>query len=326
MARPTARVLALLELLQDGGTHTVASLAARLEVDERTVRRYVEHLLDLDVPVRSVRGRYGGYRLAPGHRMPPLMLTEEEALASFLGLLAVGRIGLVTSSDKPAESAAAKIRRVLPQQYADRIDALMDTMNLTLPDGQAVPADSEVLLLLAQATQQRRPVAMSYRSGAGQDSARTIRPYGLVASRGRWFLIGADLGSGEIRTFRVDLVALPKLLEGTFEIPAGFDPAAQVLEGIATAPRRFDVRLRVKGSPQEVLELFPQGLVVAEPDEEGWSRVRLTAERLDWVPAVLASLGRPFEVQAPDELGEHLRDLAGRLLDAASTLSPGARA
>lgn len=250
------------------------------------------------------------------------MLTEEEALASVLGLLAVGRIGLVTGSDKPAESAAAKIRRVLPRAYDDRIDALMGTLELTLPDLEPVPADSEVLLLLAQATRQRRPVAMGYRSGAGQDSARTIRPYGLVANRGRWFVTGADLGSGEIRTFRVDRVSLPKLLEGTFEIPPEFDPAAHVLGGIASAPRRFDVRLRVQGSPQEVLELLPQGLVVAEQDEDGWSRVRLTAERLDWVPAVLARLGRPFEVHAPEELGEELRDLAGRLLYAASTLHP----
>ena len=81
MARPAARVLTLLELLQSGGVRTVAELADRLGVDGRTVRRYVDHLLDLDVPVESVRGRYGGYRLAPGYRMPPLMLSDEEALA-----------------------------------------------------------------------------------------------------------------------------------------------------------------------------------------------------------------------------------------------------
>src|SRR3954454_9423752 len=88
VTRPTARVLALLEILQAGGTRTVADLAGRLGVDERTVRRYVDQLVDLDVPVHSVRGRYGGYRLAPGYRMPPLMLTDEEALAVLLGLVA----------------------------------------------------------------------------------------------------------------------------------------------------------------------------------------------------------------------------------------------
>src|SRR5689334_24911372 len=99
MARPTARVLSLLELLQSGGTRTVADLAGRLGVDERTVRRYVAHLLDLDVPVESVRGRYGGYRLAPGFRMPPLMLTDAEALAVLLGMLAARRAGLTATAE-----------------------------------------------------------------------------------------------------------------------------------------------------------------------------------------------------------------------------------
>src|SRR6266699_593142 len=98
MGRPIARVLTLLELLQSGGVRTVAELADRHGVDGRTVRRYVDHLLDLDVPVESVRGRYGGYRLAPGYRMPPLMLSDEEALAVLLGLVAGRRSGLMTLS------------------------------------------------------------------------------------------------------------------------------------------------------------------------------------------------------------------------------------
>src|SRR5712671_7007693 len=94
MARPAARVLTLLELLQSGGVRTVTELADRLGVDGRTVRRYVDHLLDLDVPVESVRGRYGGYRLASRYRMPPLMLNDEEALAVLLGLVGTRRATL----------------------------------------------------------------------------------------------------------------------------------------------------------------------------------------------------------------------------------------
>ncbi|HEU4675558.1 MAG TPA: HTH domain-containing protein, partial [Motilibacteraceae bacterium] len=96
MPRPTARVLMLLELLQSGGTRTVAELAERLGVDGRTVRRYVDHLIDLDVPVESVRGRYGGYRLGQGYRLPPLMLSDDEALAVVLGLVAGRRTGPAT--------------------------------------------------------------------------------------------------------------------------------------------------------------------------------------------------------------------------------------
>src|SRR4051794_38989128 len=116
MTRPTARVLALLEVLQSGGTRTVPDLAARLDVDERTVRRYVDHLRDLDVPVRTVRGRHGGYRLAPGFRMPPLMLTDEEALAVLLGLVT----GRVATSAEADGGGAAELRPGLPQKLPRR--------------------------------------------------------------------------------------------------------------------------------------------------------------------------------------------------------------
>src|SRR5215469_7396912 len=136
MARPTSRVLVLLELLQSGGTRTVAELANRLGVDGRTVRRYVDHLIDLQVPVESVRGRYGGYRLAPGYRLPPLMLTDDEALAVLLGLIAGRRAGLMTSAGSASETAAAKIRRVLPGRLADRLEAVLGSVAFTAPLGE----------------------------------------------------------------------------------------------------------------------------------------------------------------------------------------------
>src|SRR5512146_3226315 len=164
MARPAARVLTLLELLQSGGVRTVAELADRLGVDGRTVRRYVDHLLDLDVPVESVRGRYGGYRLAPGYRMPPLMLSDEEALAVLLGLVAGRRSGLMTLSTDigagtASETAAAKIRRVLPQRLARRLDAVLGSLAFTgSPDPESTAPDSGVLLCIADAVSHHRPV------------------------------------------------------------------------------------------------------------------------------------------------------------------------
>ncbi len=192
MARPTARVLALLEILQSGGTRTVAELAARLEVDERTVRRYADRLRDLDVPVRAVRGRYGGYRLAPGFRLPPLMLTDDEALAVLLGLVAGRRAGLVPADADAADSVAAKLRRVLPDALARRLDALAETADFTAPERPAVPPEARVLLLLAEAARDRRPVAISYtdRAGAGDRAhaapLRDRRPLrALVRERAR---------------------------------------------------------------------------------------------------------------------------------------------
>jgi predicted DNA-binding transcriptional regulator YafY len=322
VTRPTARVLALLEILQAGGTRTVADLAGRLGVDERTVRRYVDHLLDLGVPVRSVRGRYGGYQLAPGYKMPPLMLTDEEALAVLLGLVAGRRAGLVTTSAAGMESAAAKVRRVLPEALGRRLEALLATATFTAPARPVASPETEVLLTRAEAARRRRPVAVTYTSGDGHRSERTLHPYGIVVHSGRWYVTAADSASAQVRTFRLDRIADVTVQPESFEVPAGFDPAAQVLAGLAGAPRQHEVSVRIQAPAELVRTRLPASVALIEEgpagpaqdeDADGWVRVRLQAERLDWVPAVLASLDRPFVVEHPAALRDQVRALAERL-------------
>ncbi|MBK3564365.1 YafY family protein [Streptomyces sp. MBT62] len=315
MTTSTARVLALLEILQSGGLRTVPDLAERLGVDERTVRRYVGHLLELGVPVDSVRGRYGGYRLAPGYRMPPLMLTDDEALAVVLGLLAGRRAGLVTASAAAGESATAKLLRVLPAALRRRLDALLDTADFTARPRAATAPETEVLLELAEAALHRRPVAIGYTDRKGRTSDRTVLPYGLVAHAGRWYLTGADPGDGEVRTFRLDRVTALRVRSGSFEVPADFDPAATVLDSLARTPWAHDVSLRIRGSVEDVRGRLPAGIATLTTADEGtdWVRVRIRAERLDWIPPVLAALDRPFVVERPAALRDLVRALARRL-------------
>jgi predicted DNA-binding transcriptional regulator YafY len=326
VTRPTARVLALLELLQAGGTRTVADLATRLGVDERTVRRYAAHLADLDIPVRSVRGRYGGYRLEPGYRMPPLMLTGEEALAVLLGLGAGRRAGLAATSAAAAESAAGKLRRVLPAALRDRLDAVLETAEFTLPPRTGVVPGTQVLLALAEAARDRRPVAIGHTGSDGRRTERTLHPFGIVAHSGRWYVTGADSASGQLRTFRVDRISAAELLAGSFDVPDGFDAVHGVLSGLASAPWRHEVSLRVQGPVEQVRAAFPAGIATVDdaPDGDGWVRVQLRAERLDWVPGLLAGLGRPVVVDRPDELRDLLRALAAQLLAAAGPERPDA--
>ncbi len=190
MARPTTHVLTLLELLQSGGIRTVAELADRLGVDGRTVRRYVDHLIDLDVPVESVRGRYGGYRLASGYRMPPLMLSDDEALAVLLGLVAGRRTGLMTTTGTASETAAAKIRRVLPERLARRLDTVLESLAFTAPAGEfprpghrgpasyrrcGAPSPAD----LDQVHRRRRPAQRTHSA-----PARARRPFGPVVRHG----------------------------------------------------------------------------------------------------------------------------------------------
>ena len=320
MARPTARVLSLLELLQSGGVRTVAELASRLGVDERTVRRYVDHLLDLDVPVESVRGRYGGYRLAPGYRMPPLMLSDDEALAVMLGLVAGRRTGLVTTTGTASETAAAKIRRVLPERLARKLDAVLGSLAFTAPPGQAPAPDAAVLLSIADAVRHHQPITIRYTAADGRRGERTLHPYGLVAHSGRWYVTGTDPGIGENRTFRLDRIADTRTLPGSFEPPAGFDPAQHVLSGLAKTPYRHEVTLNIQGTIEQIRARLPASVATveelpeggADPQTERWFRVELHAERLDWLPPLLASLDQPFAVERPDELRDLIAALASR--------------
>ncbi|MCP2168906.1 helix-turn-helix transcriptional regulator [Goodfellowiella coeruleoviolacea] len=317
MTRPIARVLALLEILQRGGTRTVTELAERLEVDERTVRRYVGHLLDLDIPVRSVRGRHGGYRLAPGYRMPPLMLTDEEALAVLLGLVAGRRAGLLSTSAAAAESAVAKVRRVLPDALGRRLDALLEIADFTAPARPALTAEAEVLLTVAEAARDRRPVALGYTAGHGGASERVVHPYGVVAHSGRWYLTGFDSASGQVRTFRVDRITTVGTRAGTFDAPVGFDPAQQVLTAIAETPYQHEVSVRIRATPDQIRAVLPPSVATLEEIEIGadtsWVRARIRAQRLEWIPPLLAALDRPFVVEHPDALRDLVRALASRL-------------
>ncbi|MET7646371.1 YafY family protein [Streptomyces sp. NPDC005426] len=333
MPGPTARVLTLLELLQSGGTRTVTELADRLGVDERTVRRYAGHLIDLDVPVESVRGRYGGYRLAPGFRMPPLMLSDDEALAVLLGLVAGRRSGLTTATGAAGETATAKIRRVLPERLRLRLDAVLGSLSFTAPPSEADPPDSSVLLPIADAVTRHRPVSIRYTAADGRRSERTLHPHGLVAHSGRWYVTAADLTVGEDRTFRLDRISGVRALPGSFEPRTGADPAERVLTALATAPYRHEVTLRVQGTAEQIHTRLPAGIAVveeqpppadAEPEAERWARVDLRVERLDWLPAVLASLDRPFVIERPDELRALVEALAERLTASARRNPPHA--
>lgn len=318
MNRPTGRVLTLLELLQSGGTRTSAELAERLGVDGRTVRRYVDHLIDLDIPIESVRGRYGGYRLAPGYRLPPLMLNDEEALAVLFGLSASSRSGLMAETDTAGETAAAKIRRVLPARLAGKLESLLGSISFT--DGNVeskrdrqAPPDPAVLLTIADAVRHRRPVAFTYTDRNGSVSDRSVRPYGIVSHSGHWYVTGRDAGIEDERTFRLDRVAGVRTLPGTFELPPG-DPAQRVLSGFATAAYRYEVTLRIRGTLEQIRVRLPAAVAtVDEPSAGGWRRVEMRMERLDWLPPLLAALDLPFEIERPDELRDLVLALAERL-------------
>jgi predicted DNA-binding transcriptional regulator YafY len=217
MASPTSRLLELLELLQARPLTTGREIADRLEVDARTVRRYVGVLQGLGIPIEGQRGVGGGYRIRPGYRLPPLMLENEEAVAVVLGLLPTRESGRDSAPDAVA-GALTKINRVLPSTLRRQVEALEETLDFTTSTRSA-PADAALVLQLADAIRRRRRLHAAYHSFSGEESERELSPYGLVVHSGCWYVVAHDHKRDDLRTFRVDRMWRTTLAEGSF-VPA----------------------------------------------------------------------------------------------------------
>jgi predicted DNA-binding transcriptional regulator YafY len=312
MSTPTSRLLAVLEALQARPVSTGAELAAELGVDARTVRRYVIALQDLGIPVEGQRGSGGGYRLRPGYRLPPLMLTDDEAVVVVLGLVAARRLGLDTES-AAADDALAKVFRVLPTELRRRTEALERALGFTAAEVGGAPVAGEDVLLLADAIRRRRRVQTGYRSFAGERSERELSPHGLVVHAGRWYLAAFDHGRGEARTFRVDRLSGPVLLGRNAEpAPEGFDPVAHVSASLARVPWTWEAEVLLDLPLEEARERV--GPALAELAAEGTGTLlRIRVESLDWLASLLAGLHCDFEVRRPDELRAAVRRLGRQL-------------
>src|ERR1700743_3303489 len=204
MYDPVMRVFTVLAILQGRDRVTVTELAERLEVDLRTVQRYVVRLKDLGIPIDSSRGVGGAYRLKPGYRLPPLLLTNEEAFALSLGLRALRQIGL--SAFAPAtESALEKLRRVLPDALRESVRTVEDVVAIE-PGPWVVAASVEYLIRAATAIRTAKRIRFAYESHDGAATRRQIEPYALMHTDGRWYMIGHCLTRKAMRTFRLDRV------------------------------------------------------------------------------------------------------------------------
>lgn len=303
----------MLELLQADQRMRGGELARRLGVDERTVRRYAARLDDLGVPVTAERGRHGGYRLMPGYKLPPLMLTDDEAAAVVLGLLAARRTGLTGTA---TESALAKVQRVLPAALRDRVQALRDTLGFTAPARAGAAPDTAAVLTLAAAARERRRVRMWYRSWRGEDTERDLDAYGLVFHSGRWYVTGHDHRSGEVRTFRVGRVVSAEPGDARYEVPGDADPVRDVTLSLARVPYAHEVEVLLDTGLDEARRRVPPS-VATLAETGGGVLLTARAERLDGMARMLAGLGFPFTVRRPDELRGHVRDLARTLAEQA---------
>lgn len=307
---PTTRVLTVLELLQSHHQLSGPEIAERLEVNTRTVRRYIMMLQDLGIPVEAGRGRHGAYRLRPGFKLPPLMFTEEEALALTLGLLAARKLGLAVAA--PAvEGALAKIERVLPPTLRERVQAVQETLvfDFTPP---AIRPSSAVVSTLCAAVQQERRVQLCYQAWEAGITERAVDLYGLVYRAGFWYAVGyCHLREG-VRVFRLDRVVRAEMGGDTYTRPRDFDCLTYVSDSIAMVPATWLVDVLLETTLVEAQHMVPPGLATLEQGADGVV-LRCYVNNIDWVAHMLAGLPFPMIIRQPPELYHALRRLAQKV-------------
>jgi predicted DNA-binding transcriptional regulator YafY len=318
MYHPTTRVLTVLELLQAHRQMSGPRLAERLEVDVRSVRRYITMLQDLGIPIEAERGRYGNYRLMRGFKMPPLMLTEDEALALTLGLLVARRLGIAMAA--PAvEGALAKIDRVLPEALRERVQAVQETLVLDSISTESYRSspDSSVVLTMSIATQQEKRVWMRYQSGQAEETERAVDPYGLIFHAGLWYTVGFCHLRQDMRTFRLDRMLEAELLEETFTRPAHFNSLDHLRRSIANMPGTWKVEVLLEMALEEAERQVPPTMGMLDQVQDGVVMSCYTQD-LGWMAHFLVNLRCPLVVHEPAELHEALRTIATEIIQLAA--------
>jgi predicted DNA-binding transcriptional regulator YafY len=317
MYHPTTRVLAVLALLQAHGRMSGAELAQRLEVNVRTLRRYIIMLQDLGIPIEAERGRNGAYVLSAGFKLPPMMFTNEEALALTVGLISARHLNLA-DTDRAVESAFAKLERVMPLDLKSRVRALTETITLDPNRSSFTPPSEVVLSTMSGAAQLRQRVHLQYHPSKGEDTERDFDPYGLTYYQNRWYVVGYCHLRQDLRSFRLDRVTRISMLAAQFERPEGFDPLAYLMQAIAIMPRKYAFELLLKTDIDTAQREVFDVLGILESTEEG-ILLRGSVEDLDWLARQISIFSFEFAVLAPAELKAELEKHSMKLARLAST-------
>lgn len=311
MYNPTMRLLTILELLQSHAEVSGQELAQKLEVEERSIRRYIMMLRDLGIPIEGERGRHGGYSLTPGFRLPPLMFNKDEITAVMIGLILMQEFG--TDSTLAVESAIAKIQRVLPEDLRESTQALHRSLIVDDVRGGMDTISNDYLTLFSAAAHEGKCVHIRYQSREGEPTERLIAPYGVVLHVRRWYIPAYCYLREDIRVFRMDRVMSAVPTEQDFTKSVDFDTRSFVLKSLARASGNHAFEILVDAPFSIVQEVIPPAAALLEASGNQ-TLVRCYSDDPYWLARYLAQIEVPFTVIETDELREALRTLANGIL------------
>jgi predicted DNA-binding transcriptional regulator YafY len=305
---PAARALLVLEMVQNAPGVTADRLAARLGLTDRAVRRHVATLREAGIPVESTRGRYGGYRIGRGLRLPPLMFTPTEALGLVMAVLE----GHPAGEDDPVGQALGKIVRALPEPLARPADAVR---RVPARGWNVVVPDVEVTLQLVQASDAGRRVRLRY--GPDPDHAWDVEidPWAVVVRHRRWYLLGWSHDKGARRVLRVDRVRKVVELADRFEAPVDLDALAAVEEQLSMG-WKYPVEVVIDAPLDTCRHWLPRSFGRLAPIDEATTRLVATTDEPEWYAAQLGNLPMTFRLVGSPEVRAAMADLGRRLLAA----------
>ncbi len=317
MIHPTTRVLAVLELLQSHVRISGTELARRVDVDVRTLRRYIEVLEEIGIPITTERGRHGGYGLVGGFKLPPMMFTEDEALALSVGLLAARGLGLAEAA-LAVTSAQAKLARVMPNRLTRQVHAIADTIKIERARSTLSLSSNVALIVLTGAAQAQQRVRLSYVTARDVQTDREFDPYGLAFRSGAWYAVGMCHLRNGVRSFRLDRVKAVTMLELPFVRPLDFNALDHLTISIASMPRLIAIEVFLHADMKAAQDAFSLAFGLFEP-VAGGVLLHSSADDLAWFARELARLPFDFEIRAPARLRMVMRAHASRLRKLAAT-------
>jgi predicted DNA-binding transcriptional regulator YafY len=314
-ASPTARALLAFELIQGSPDITADRLADKLGVSERAARRYVGILREAGIPIDSARGRYGGYRVGRGLRLPPLMFSAAEALGLVMAVLD-GHHDAGDPAD-PVGSALGKLVRALPEPVAAQAEAVRRA-TAAAPDRGAARPDPGTAATLVQASSSRRRVRLGYHSEAGSEWVMEADPWAVVVRHGRWYLLCWSHSAQARRAYRIDRVKDVAVLDATFSPPAGLDPVATLEEHLAVG-WEFDADIIIDAPADSVARRLPPALGRLEQLDDGSTRLVGSTSNPAWYATQLAAMPAPYRIVGSPAIQDAARVLGQRLLLAAGS-------
>ncbi len=311
MYNPTLRLLTILEILQSRGEVSGQELAQILEVEERSIRRYIMMLRDIGIPIEGERGRHGGYSLRPGFRLPPMMFNADEITAVMMGLMLMRELG--SASSLAVESAAAKIERVLPFELRDYPDTLRSSMQLDHINIKTTGIQSDYLITFSMAAYEQRCLQIDYISAQGGITQRMIAPYVVVLYARKWYVPAYCYLRQNMRVFRLDRVRSVSPTEERFTKPADFDAKKLVLKSLSEQIGTYEFKILFDAPIAIVQEYVSADLAVLE-DVNGKTLMRCYSDDPHWLARYLTRIELPFTVLETDELKSAMRILARDIL------------